>query len=150
MRRSPAGPAQWAVHLEVIDHLVRYLAGVDGRDWAAAGACFTPGGTLRFGDTVLQGPDVIAGRVGVDLGRYTLTQHQLGNPVAEVSGESGARTATVTAHCIGTHVWDDGGRRQAVVGGGYAAILAEQPGGGWLLADLAVSYRWQLGDDMAH
>ena len=106
-------------HDLILDALARYARGVDDRDFAAVAALFTADASIDYsvsGGATLTGGE-LATWLGNALAMFRMTQHLLGLPVIEITGDT-ART------CIGvlaTHVQTklDGTETTAVLNGTY-------------------------------
>jgi ketosteroid isomerase-like protein len=122
-------------HDAITNALARYARGVDERDFASVGALFTPDATIDYavtGGATLRGSEVAAW-LGGALAVFRMTQHHLGLPVIEVTGDR-ARTRVPV---IATHVQQrkDGGDSTAILYGTYTHDWSRTPDG-WRIRTL--------------
>lgn len=86
----------------IADVLARYARGLDDRDFAAVGACFTADAQATFSGVVLApGRAAIVAHVG-GLGNFAASTHLLGLPVIELAddGRSAVVETAAVAHLV--------------------------------------------------
>jgi ketosteroid isomerase-like protein len=104
---------------EIRNGMARYARGVDQRSFAAVAALFTADASIDYsvsGGAKLKASE-LAAWLGRSLAMFRMTQHHLGLPVIEVTGDA-ARTYVPV---IATHVQtrQDGSESTAILYGSY-------------------------------
>lgn len=124
---------------------IRWAEALDQRNWPALRSTLV--GRLHMdlaGSAGPAGPEPIwvddwIGEVSRDLGRFTTTQHLLGNHRIAITGDQGrVRAEAQVQRWMSTHRWHQ-------VGGRYEATVARERGG-WLLSGVTFHQTWDAGD----
>jgi hypothetical protein len=126
-----------ADRLAIAETLALYCRGIDRCDAAQLAAVFTTDARIDYGDgakPVAQAiPALMAG-----LGAMRLTQHNIGNTVLRISGN----TAKAETNCVALHLIPaPEGEVELVVGGRYLDTL-EKREGRWLIAERLYVMDW--------
>ena len=126
--------AQLADRQRIVAVIDRYASALDDKDYARFRTCFAADAVVRYGDTVLRGPDAVAAHCEASLARWTATQHLLGNYEVALDGDrAAARTAMHASHVSADEIW--------VVAGTYVDRL-ERRGGDWRIVERALEAKW--------
>jgi hypothetical protein len=121
---------------------------VDHRDWPALKALFTPTVDVDYtslfgGDPEQIHRDALIGTWEAFLPRFTSTEHLIGAPSIELTGDlARARAPVVAWHFTGEPLKSSG--KKWVVGGHYD-IHCERTAEGWRIASLKLEAVWQEG-----
>jgi hypothetical protein len=135
-------------HDQILDTLARYARGVDERDFAAVAALFTPDATIDYsvsGGAKLTGAE-LAGWLGRSLAMFRMTQHLLGLPVIEVTGDSARTRVGVLATHVQTKL--DGSETTAVLNGTYRHEWSRTRSG-WRIRTLRFGSQHAVGTFLA-
>lgn len=135
-------------HDAISTALARYARGVDERDFATVAALFTDDAVVDYsvaGGTKLVAKD-LAAWLGRSLAMFRMTQHLLGLPVIDVSGD----TARTRVPVIATHVQarHDGTETSAVLNGTYTHEWTRTPAG-WRIRSLRFDSHFAAGTFLA-
>jgi hypothetical protein len=131
-------------HDAILDGLARYARGVDERTFGAVAALFTEDAVIDY--AVGGGAKLTAGELAAWLGRsmaiFRVTQHLLGLPVIDVSGD----TARTRVPVIATHVQarHDGTEVSAVLHGTYSHEWT-RTAAGWRMRSLRFDSHFAAG-----
>lgn len=131
-------------HDAILDTLARYVRGVDERDFGAVAALFTADAVIDY--AVGGGAKLAASELAAWLARsmaiFRMTQHLLGLPVIDVSGD----TARTRVPVIATHVQarHDGTEVSAVLHGTYAHEWT-RTSAGWRMRSLRFDSHFAAG-----
>jgi hypothetical protein len=134
-----------ADRIAISDVTVRYGMAVDGRDWDAYRAVFTPDAHIDYTDSGgIAGPlDEIVPWLAAALEPFAGLHHNMTNHLAEVDGDS-ARACT---YFLAYHTIPDGAGRELVlaVGGHYRDRLVRTAEAGWRIAERVELSTWLDG-----
>lgn len=115
---------------EIRDVHIRYCRANDRRDEELMRSCFHPDATIELHEPLSVDAFVELGRV--ILGKYSVTWHNTGNQLVEVSGDAAwAEHYTISSHRIAAS--DEGPERDFVAYGRYVDRM-EKRGGEWRIA----------------
>jgi len=146
--QPPAGlpPEEIADRLEILDVLACYAHALDEKDWAVLTEVFTPDATIDLTSSggIRCTSEEFRVWAPVALGRFTQTQHMLGQ--SEFSfGPDG--TAAVKTYQYNPMAWvsENGTEHLFVVGGYYRDRLVRTPGG-WRVCERSWHMQWRQGE----
>jgi hypothetical protein len=126
-----------ADRLAIAETLALYCRGIDRCDADQLAAAFTPAATIDYGDGSRPVAEVIPGLMA-GLGAMRLTQHNIGNTVMRVIGD----TARAETNCVALHIIPAAdGEVELVVGGRYLDRLEKQEGR-WRIAERIYVMDW--------
>jgi hypothetical protein len=126
-----------ADRLAIAETLSLYCRGIDRCDAEQLASVFTPDARIDYGDGAKSPAETIPGLIA-GLGAMRLTQHNIGNTVMRLNGESAkAETNCVALHIIPT----PDGAIELVVGGRYLDTL-EKREGRWRIAERLYVMDW--------
>jgi hypothetical protein len=127
---------------EIAEVCARYTTALDTLDWALLESCFAPAPVFVHPGGRLEGFDEILARTSAALTPLTLTQHLLGNIVAEVDGETGHCRCYFHAQHVRTAT---PGGDLYVIAGRYDDTLTRTPAG-WRIVERVQTYLWRSGN----
>jgi ketosteroid isomerase-like protein len=126
----------------VNDLLVRYVLGLDRRDWAAVATCFDPAAVFVHPGGRVEGPEEIVGRARAALEPLDASQHLLGSILVTVDGDE----ARATSYFHAQHVRAGApGGDLYVIAGSYDDRL-RRAGDGWSIVERVQAYSWRSGN----
>lgn len=126
-----------ADRLAIAETLALYCRGIDRCDPDQLAAVFTSSAQIDYGDGARPVTAVIPGLMA-GLGAMRLTQHNIGNTVIRLSGE----TAKAETNCVALHIIPaPEGDVELEVGGRYLDRLVKR-GGRWLIAERLYVMDW--------
>jgi len=126
-----------ADRLAIAETLALYCRGIDRCDAAQLAAAFTPDAMIDYGDGAKPVAEVIPALMA-GLGAMRLTQHNIGNTVMRIAGD----TAKAETNCVALHlIPSPEGEIELVVGGRYLDRLAKQQGR-WRIAERLYVMDW--------
>lgn len=126
-----------ADRLAIAETLALYCRGIDRCDPEQLAAAFTPDAVIDYGDGARPIAEVIPGLMA-GLGTMRLTQHNIGNTVMRIAGD----TAKAETNCVALHIIPaPEGEMEVVVGGRYLDTLARREGR-WLIAERLYVMDW--------
>ena len=127
---------------EIADLCARYAFALDTKDWALLENCFTGAPTFVHPGGRLEGFEAILSRARGALESLDVSQHLLGNVVAEVDGDTARSTCYFQAQHVRTGT---PGGDTYIIAGSYSDTLARTPGG-WKIAERVQVYLWRDGN----
>ncbi len=129
---------QLADRLAIEDTLALYCRGIDRCDAGALHAVFPPDAKLDYGYGPQEPAPMIEGLLD-SLSAMRLTQHNIGNVVCRIDGDS----AKAETYCVALHIFDNhaGEETELVVGGRYLDTLAKRDGR-WLIVERLYIMDW--------
>ena len=122
--------------------LVRYVLGLDHRDWAAVAACFAADAAFIHPGGRADGAEAIVGRARAALEQLDASQHLLGSILVTVAGDE----AQATSYFHAQHV------RAAAPGGALYVIAGSYDdrlrlsADGWEIVERVQGYSWRSGN----
>lgn len=126
-----------ADRLAIAETLALYCRGIDRCDPDQLAAVFTPDARIDYGDGAKPVTEVIPGLMA-GLGAMRLTQHNIGNTVMRIAGE----TAKAETNCVALHIIPaPEGEIELVVGGRYLDRLTRREGR-WQIAERLYVMDW--------
>lgn len=126
-----------ADRLAIAETLARYCRGIDRCDAALLAEVFTPDARIDYGDGAKSPAETIPGLMA-GLGAMRLTQHNIGNTVMQITGD----TAKAETNCVALHlIPTPDGEVELVVGGRYLDTLAKSAGQ-WQIAERLYVMDW--------
>lgn len=126
-----------AARLAIAETLALYCRGIDRCDPEQLAAAFTPDAMIDYGDGARPIADVIPALMA-GLGAMRLTQHNIGNTVMRITGD----TAKAETNCVALHLIPaTDGEIELVVGGRYLDRL-EKREGCWRIAERLYVMDW--------
>ena len=126
-----------ADRLAIAETLALYCRGIDRCDPEQLAAAFTPDAMIDYGDGARLVAEVIPGLMA-GLGAMRLTQHNIGNTVMRVDGD----TARAETNCVALHIIPGPeGEVELAVGGRYLDRLAKREGR-WRIAERLYVMDW--------
>lgn len=126
-----------ADRLAIAETLALYCRGIDRCDPEQLAAAFTPDAMIDYGDGARPIADVIPALMA-GLGAMRLTQHNIGNTVMRITGD----TAKAETNCVALHLIPaTDGEIELVVGGRYLDRL-EKRAGCWRIAERLYVMDW--------
>lgn len=130
-------------HAEIVALTSLYAHCLDRHDWAGLARVFTPGATMEFaGLPAATGPEAIGAVCAGALEPLSASQHLIGSPLVEVSGD----TVTVSSYFQAQHVKVlDGRDALFTIAGTYVDRVEHRPEG-WRISLRRQSVSWQAGD----
>ncbi len=131
---NPADLQHLLDRIAIDEVLARYCRGIDRCDAEELAAVFTPDAAIDYGDGP-KPPDVTIAGLMAGLGAMTLTHHNIGNVICEITGDR-ARCET---YCVALHILPGG--TEMVVGGRYLDRLVKQDGE-WRIAQRLYIMDW--------
>lgn len=130
-------PTEIADRLAIAETLALYCRGIDRCDPAQLAAAFTPDAWIDYGDGANPVAATIPGLMAA-LGAMRLTQHNIGNTVMRINGN----TAKAETNCVALHLIPaPEGEIEVVVGGRYLDTLKKHEGR-WLIAERLYVMDW--------
>jgi hypothetical protein len=129
--------AELADRLAIAEILTLYCRGIDRCDAEQLAAVFTPDALIDYGDGARLIATVIPGLIA-GLGAMRLTQHNIGNTVMRIAGN----TARAETNCVALHLIPaPEGEIEVAVGGRYLDTL-EKHAGRWRIAERLYVMDW--------
>lgn len=126
-----------ADRLAIAETLALYCRGIDRCDADQLAAAFTPDAMIDYGDGAQPIAEVIPGLMA-GLGAMRLTQHNIGNTVMRIHGD----TAKAETNCVALHIIPaPEGEIELVVGGRYLDRLRKREGR-WRIAERLYVMDW--------
>lgn len=134
-----ASPERIADRLAIEQVLARYCRGIDRCDTGELERVFAPEARIDYGDGAKPRDATIAGLME-GLGAMRLTQHNIGNVICEIDGD----TARAETYCVAYHflAGPEGGEIELVVGGRYLDRLAKGPDAAWRITERLYVMDW--------
>jgi ketosteroid isomerase-like protein len=127
---------------EVHDLLIRYVHGLDSRDWQAVARCFAAEAVFVHPGGRVEGPDAIVARARAALEPLDASQHLLGSVLVDVTGDS----ALATSYFHAQHVRAAApGGELYVIAGTYRDRL-RRSAAGWQILERTQEYSWRSGN----
>jgi ketosteroid isomerase-like protein len=128
---------------EITELCYRYGLAVDGRDWAALAACFTPDADAYFLDMPpCHGYQAIEDTCRAALTPLSATQHLVSNVVVRLDGDRASSTCYLQAQHVRTGT---AGGEHFIIAGRYADQLVRTPDG-WRIRERRLDLLWTDGN----
>ena len=125
------------------DVMMRYVHGIDRRDWDLVATCFAPDADLDYEDFYQGTPPKFIAAVRDAFEQYfAVTMHHVGNQLIEVEGGKGRMESYAVAYHREKEPRADGKQRDIIVGVRYLDELERRDGRGVIVRRSEV-YDWR-------